>query len=311
MLPNKIKTSIIKLLLPFLYKFLIFFKANSRAINFLTEKRLKENDFYKFDNKIEKFLKGKKIIAVDIGSQGGFNSDAFFSKNYIRFFKPILFDPIKDNAPQKDVIYINKGLWSSRKVKDLYVLDKRPGSSSMYMPNKDSLKVYGFKEKDFNLFDVTNTQQIECDTIENSLNELKIGDIDYLKVDTQGAELEILKGLGKYKPLLIKCEVQIYSMYKGVPEWTELLQYLSKLNYIITDWKQIGSNSTRTPVEMDMIFIPNFNTEDGKKLIFDNQDKFISLMLMSGQIELLKRISELLKLGHEDSYTKLTDRYYY
>ena len=32
----------------------------------------------------------------------------------------------------------------------------------MYMPNKDSLKIYGFKEKDLKLFDVTSTQQIEC-----------------------------------------------------------------------------------------------------------------------------------------------------
>ena len=61
---------------------------------------------------------------------------------------------------------------------------------------------------------------------------------------------------------------------------------------------------------MDMIFIPDFNTEEGKKLIFDNQDKFISLMLMSGQIELLKRISEILQLGHENFYLKLVDRYY-
>ena len=131
-----------------------------------------------------------------------------------------------------------------------------------------------------------------------------------MKVDTQGAELEILKGLGKYKPLLIKCEVQIYPMYKDVPEWTDLLQYLSKLNYMISDWRQIGSSCTRSPVEMDMIFIPNFNTEEGKKLIFDNQDKFISLMLMSVQIELLKRISEILQLGHENFYIKLMDRYY-
>ena len=109
---------------------------------------------------------------------------------------------------------------------------------------------------------------------------------------------------------MIKCEVQIYPMYKDVPEWTELLQYLSKLNYMISDWRQIGSSSTRSPVEMDMIFIPNFNTEEGKKLIFNNQDKFISLMLMSGQIELLKRISEILKLGHENFYLKLIDRYY-
>ena len=310
MLPKKIKTSFIKLFLPIFYKFLTFFKANSRAINFLTEKRIKENDFYRFDDKIEKFLKGNKIIAVDVGSQGGFNSDAFFSKNYIRFFKPILFDPIKDNTPQKDVIYINKGLWSSKKIKNLYILGERPGSSSMYVPNKDSLRIYGFKEKDLKLFDVTSTHQIECDTIENSLNELKIRNIDYLKIDTQGAELEILRGLGKYKPLLIKCEVQIYAMYKEVPEWTELLQYLSKLNYIISDWRQIGSSCTRTPVEMDMIFIPNFNTSEGKKLIFDNQDKFITLMLMSGQIELLKRISEILQLSHKDFYLKLIDRYY-
>ena len=51
------------------------------------------------------------------------------------------------------MLYINKGLWSSKKVKNLFILGKRPGSSSMFMPNKDSLKIYGFKEKDLNLFD--------------------------------------------------------------------------------------------------------------------------------------------------------------
>ena len=91
----------------------------------------------------------------------------------------------------------------------------------MYKPNKDQLKCMDLKIKILKLFDVTSTQQIECDTIENNLNDCKIENIDYLKVDTQGAELEILKGLGKYKPLLIKCEVQIYPMYKDVPEWTE------------------------------------------------------------------------------------------
>ena len=104
------------------------------------------------------------------------------------------------------------------------------------------------------LFDVTSTEIIECDTIESNLKNLKIENIDYLKIDTQGAELEILKGLGNYKPLLIKCETQIFPMYKEVPGWTELLDYLNILNYIIIDWKQIGSSITRTPVEMDMVF---------------------------------------------------------
>ena len=170
--------------------------------------------------------------------------------------------------------------------------------------------MYGFKEKDFNLFDVTNTKIIECDTLENNLKNLNIEGVDYLKVDTQGAELEILRGLGKYRPLLIKCEVQIYPMYKGIPEWTELLSYLSKLNYIISDWKQIGSNNTRTPVEMDMIFIPNFLEESGKKIIMEREREFTSLMLLSGQIKLLKELSKILNLRYSEFYNKIEDKYF-
>ena len=310
MLSKKIKISIIKFLLPFFYKFFLILKANTRVINFLIEKKIRENDYYSFEKNIENFLQNKKMVAVDVGSQGGFNSDNFFPNKYNKFFKPILFDPIKDKNLQQNVTFINKGLWSSKKNKTLYILNKRPGSSSMYKPNPESIKMYGFKNKDISIFDVTSTETIECDTIENSLNDCKIENIDYLKIDTQGAELEILKGLGKFQPLLIKCEVQIYPMYKDVPKWTDLLSYLSELNYVVSDWKQIGSSNTRTPVEMDMIFLPNFNNDDGKKLILNNEKKFISLMLISGQIELLKRISELLNLKYQDFYMQLTDRYF-
>ncbi len=310
MLSKKIKISIIKFLLPFFYKFFLILKANTRVINFLIEKKIRENDYYSFEKNIENFLQNKKMVAVDVGSQGGFNSDNFFPNKYNKFFKPILFDPIKDKKLQQNVTFINKGLWSSKKNKTLYILNKRPGSSSMYKPNPESIKMYGFKNKDISIFDVTSTETIECDTIENSLNDCKIENIDYLKIDTQGAELEILKGLGKFQPLLIKCEVQIYPMYKDVPKWTDLLSYLSELNYVVSDWKQIGSSNTRTPVEMDMIFLPNFNNDDGKKLILNNEKKFISLMLISGQIELLKRISELLNLKYQDFYMQLTDRYF-
>lgn len=81
-------------------------------------------------------------------------------------------------------------------------------------------------------------------------------------------------------------------MYKNVPSWNELLDCLYKLNYLVIDWKGIGSHATRVPAEMDMIFIPNFNDDIGKKLILENEDKFTSLMLIFGQINLLKIIAE-------------------
>ena len=308
---RKIRTSITKLILPSLHLILKLLKANTRTVNFLNDKNTNANNSYNFQTNIEKLLKNKKLIGLDVGAQGGFNSDKFFPERYNKYFESILVDPLKNSLEGKESTHtINKGLWSSKGVRKLYILNKRPQSSSMYEPDKKSLSIYGFKEKDFHLFDVSKTETVECDTLSSSLKALNINTLDYLKIDTQGAELEILKGLENYRPLLIKCEVQIFPMYKKEPSWTEVTDLLYKLGYIVSDWKKIGSHATRAPVEMDMVFIPNFLIDSGKKLILEKEKEFISLMLISGQIKLLKKISKILDLGHSESYMKTKDRYF-
>ena len=308
---RKIRTSITKLILPSLHLILKLLKANTRTVNFLNDKKTNANNSYNFQTNIEKLLKNRKLIGLDVGAQGGFNSDKFFPERYNKYFESILVDPLKNSLEGKESTHtINKGLWSSKGVKKLYILNKRPQSSSMYEPDKKSLSIYGFEEKDFHLFDVSKTETVECDTLSSSLKALNINTLDYLKIDTQGAELEILKGLENYRPLLIKCEVQIFPMYKKEPSWTEVTDLLYKLGYIVSDWKKIGSHATRAPVEMDMVFIPNFLIESGKKLILEKEKEFISLMLISGQIRLLKKISKILDLGHSESYMKTKDRYF-
>ena len=308
---RKIRTSITKLILPSLHLILKLLKANTRTVNFLNDKKTNANNSYNFQTNIEKLLKNKKLIGLDVGAQGGFNSDKFFPERYNKYFESILVDPLKNSLEGKESTHtINKGLWSSKGVRKLYILNKRPQSSSMYEPDKKSLSIYGFEEKDFHLFDVSKTETVECDTLSSSLKALNINTLDYLKIDTQGAELEILKGLENYRPLLIKCEVQIFPMYKKEPSWTEVTDLLYKLGYIVSDWKKIGSHATRAPVEMDMVFIPNFLIESGKKLILEKEKEFISLMLISGQIKLLKKISKILDLGYSESYMKTKDRYF-
>ena len=308
---RKIRTSITKLILPSLHLILKLLKANTRTVNFLNDKKTNANNSYNFQTNIEKLLKNRKLIGLDVGAQGGFNSDKFFPERYNKYFESILVDPLKNSLEGKESTHtINKGLWSSKGVRKLYILNKRPQSSSMYEPDKKSLSIYGFEEKDFHLFDVSKTETVECDTLSSSLKDLNINTLDYLKIDTQGAELEILKGLENYRPLLIKCEVQIFPMYKKEPSWTEVTDLLYKLGYIVSDWKKIGSHATRTPVEMDMVFIPNFLMDSGKKLILEKEKEFISLMLISGQIKLLKKISKILDLGHSESYMKTKDRYF-
>ncbi|MAW17576.1 MAG: hypothetical protein CMJ01_03335 [Pelagibacteraceae bacterium] len=308
---TKIKVSITKLILPLLYGILKLLKTNTRVINYLIDKKDKANNSYDFQSFINQLLHEKKMIALDVGAQGGFNSDKFFPEKYNKFFKTILVDPFKDSLEnEKNKFIIKTGLWSSKTNRKLNVLNKRPQSSSMYEPDKRSLEIYGFKERDFHLFDVSKTEVVECDTLSSSLKKLSVNTLDYLKIDTQGAELEVLKGLEGYRPIMIKCEIQIFPMYKDMPKWTEVADFLYDLNYILSDWKKIGSHATKAPAEMDMVFLPNFLTDSGKKLIFQKEKEFISLMLMTGQINLLKKISKILNLGYRNIYKNLEDKYF-
>ena len=307
----KIFRSLIKIILPVVFKLLIKFKSNRRVINFLNEKSYFSNHSHNFSSVIQNILKNDKILAMDVGAQGGFNSDFFFPKKYNIFFDEILVEPIKSEADKliNDKYIINKGLWSKKEKKTLFVLGNRPGSSSMYEPQKKNFDLHNIKEKDYENFNITSKQEVECDTLNNLLDGLKIKNLDYLKIDTQGSELEILKGIGNYRPLLIRLEAHIFSMYKDVPSWDKLLNYLYEMNYVLIDWKGIGSHSTRIAAEMDMIFIPNFNNSKGKDLLLSSKSKFKSLMLIFGQLNLLKIIMKKLNIENQE-IEKFEDLYF-
>jgi FkbM family methyltransferase len=307
----KLFRSLSKIILPILFKIFIKLKLNRRVINYLSERGYKSNEQYNFNNLIENLLNNQKIIALDVGAQGGFNSDNFFPKKYNHFFENILVEPIKEESEKfKDKKFvINKGLWSKKEKRKLHILDNRLGSTSMYIPNEEAFDLHDINIKDFKNFKVTRTIEIECDTISNQLSELNINFLDYLKIDTQGAELEILKGIGSYRPLLIKIEAHFFSMYKKVPSWHELVNYLYNMNYVLIDLKGIGKHSSRVPAEADLIFIPNFNIEAGKELIKNNKKKFISLMIIFGQLKLLQVILKRLQIFNNE-IEKLEDKYF-
>jgi len=301
------------LITPFRSKILTIFKLRSRVINQLTSLRLKANKSENYSNLVSKLLLNEKIVALDVGAQGGFNEN-IFPKKYNDFFSPIMVEPIKDEADKlrkENYKVISKGLWSNNCVKKLYIMKKRLGSSSLYKPNKDAYALYNLKKKNYPSFEVSNEIDIECTTIKESLNNLNIKKLDFLKIDTQGAEIEILKGLGNYLPLLLKIEVQIVPMYENIPDWSELINHLYKLNYMTCEWEEIGNHATHSPVEMDMLFIPNYLNHAGKELIMSRKNKFISLMLIFGQIKLLQIISTKLNFSETLEIEKLKDKFFY
>ena len=61
---------------------------------------------------------------------------------------------------------------------------------------------------------------------------------------------------------------------------------------------------------MDMIFIPSFSSESGKKIIKGREKEFVTLMLISGQIKLLNKIYKSLNLPYSEFYIKIKDKYF-
>lgn len=295
-------------------RILITLKIHSRIINQLNKLRSESHKIDDHKNIISELMESKKLVALDVGAQGGFFNTGIFPNKYNIFFDPITVEPIPgevEKLTHQNYKVIPNGLWSTNCKKKLYLLGKRLGSSSMYKPNKNVLNLYDFKKKDFSLFDVTEEIEVECTTIKESLNNFKIKNLDFLKIDTQGSELEIIKGLGGYLPLLMKVEAQIIPMYENIPSWGELVSYLYKMNYMICEWIEIGKHSTRTPTEMDMIFIPNYLTEFGKKIILSREREFISLMLIFGHIKFLQIISAKLNFSINSEIQKFKDKFFY
>jgi FkbM family methyltransferase len=305
---------LVYIFIPTISKIWKFLKLNSRIINQLNKIRHDSHRNQNFTKIISKLLNNNKLLALDVGAQGGFLNGNIFSTIYNNFFESVLVEPIPVEAEKlnkKNYRVISKGLWSSNCKKKLYILGKRSGSSSMFKPSKNGFDLYNFKKNDFSLFDISKEIDIDCTTINESLSDLNITSLEFLKIDTQGSELEILKGLGKYLPLIMKIEVQVVPMYQNVPNWTELTNYLYKMDYITCEWVKIGNHITRSPVEMDMIFIPNYMTEAGKEIILSREKEFISLMLIFGHIKLLQTISMKLNFSINSDLQKLKDKFFY
>ena len=75
----KFSRSLIKVFLPLISKILIFLKINRRVINFLEEQSYFSNKNNNFSNIIQNLLINEKIVALDVGAQGGFNSDKAYN----------------------------------------------------------------------------------------------------------------------------------------------------------------------------------------------------------------------------------------
>ena len=84
----RLLSKIIYFLIPLIYRVFLFFRINSRILNQLDKLRSESHKNDDYRDTISQFMGKEKLIALDVGAQGGFFNANIFSKTYNDFFDP-------------------------------------------------------------------------------------------------------------------------------------------------------------------------------------------------------------------------------
>ena len=126
----RLLSKIIYLVIPTISRILITLRLHSRVINQLNKLRSESHKIDDHRNFISKLLNDNKLVALDVGAQGGFFNASIFPKKYNNFFIPILVEPLADeakNLARKNYKVISKGLWSTNCKKKIICFRKTLG----------------------------------------------------------------------------------------------------------------------------------------------------------------------------------------
>jgi len=78
----------------------------------------------------------------------------------------------------------------------------------------------------------------------------------FIKSDTQGYELSVLRGLGKYidRVKLVQCELSSIPLYDGSPFMTEIIDFLHEHHFQSVSFAPVSGESVR-PLEFDYLCV--------------------------------------------------------
>lgn len=185
------------------------------------------------------------LTLIDIGARGGLQPNWKKARPHLRV---IGFEPdtqefarlARTNDPRK-TLYINTAL--HREPAELILnIGRDAGTSSLLEPNWDYLNRFPDPER----FQIVRRVAVKVDTLDRVLPGHDVREPDFIKIDTQGAELAILEGgraMLARQVFGVELEVNFGALYVGQPHFGELDALLGNLGFQLMDlrpcnWKR-------------------------------------------------------------------------
>ncbi|MBX3379775.1 MAG: FkbM family methyltransferase [Phycisphaeraceae bacterium] len=140
-------------------------------------------------------------------------------------------------------------------------------TSSLYEPNTELLRAFNNLEELTRVVRTVPIQTVRLDDV------AEIGDVHFLKLDVQGAELDVLRNAERVlkSTMLLHCEVEFLEMYKGQPLFGDVHAFLRTQGFMLHFLNGSGgraftpvtaNNNINMAVQQtlwsDAIFVPDF-----------------------------------------------------
>ena len=175
------------------------------------------------------------VVMYDIGARYGIHY-LYLELLNLKKFSVVGFEPDPEEVI-KQIQAKNSGikqifplaLAESKGMRKIYIT-KHPGCSSLYPPNLDLLSQY--LSSDF--FELIDTKLVETISLDEFIEQFDVVPPDFLKIDIQGAEYEVLQG-GKLtvsnNVVGIFLETQLRELYLGAPLFPEIHSLLTNQGF--------------------------------------------------------------------------------
>lgn len=228
-----------------------------------------------FSKNVQSFFKEKPITIYDIGARG-ILVEPWFSLQLMdpSIIKIIGFEPDKEEyenliSSNNKIEYLPFALWNEEKEISLNIA-KEPSTSSIHPPNFDLIK--NFNEEKWQTRITKKVTKVSAKTLDKITSETN-SDVDFIKIDTQGSEFEILEG-GKQTLLnhCFGCTIETWTteIHKGQHLSFEIMKFLHEQGFLLfncqigASWKRkFGDGNlqgNRQIVGLDLLYLKNPKT---------------------------------------------------
>lgn len=189
---------------------------------------------------------------VDVGARWGV-SEIF--QPFANMIDVLAFEPEAEEA-KKTEKQLNQDGWAHACVLPLALAQHTGNVKLRLLRHRNNSSIYSVRDESYHRYQLTGfeldkTLVVPTTTLDDIVfgldgNNHQWGEI--IKIDAQGAELEILRGAEKClreRNTALLCEIAFFSPYKGAPLFSEIDMFLRERGYVFYGFHDIQHRSTK------------------------------------------------------------------